>query len=248
MTPAIIHYLWLGKLISDDQINYMYKNVLSKAPTFEVYLWTDRPLALSVHLENSCRIRVRDIREVINKFDSIHASVILREIYGCYKNYAAASDVLRLALLYHYGGLYLDVDSVLVRNIGVSDIQCAEGIRVYGWFPSSHQMAICNGAIAARKEHPTLKMMLIKIVYNYYGKNAAKCWSDKRSNKKMRVQYTVCFSGSGIISELIDMKYVFKFFQLGIFGDVVANTLSWNQPYKQNLKRSNSVPALHCYR
>lgn len=62
---------------------------------------------------------IRDIREAFKSLDEIFPileSMFYRNINGYYHNYALASDIARLVILYTEGGIYLDVD-VKVKGI-----------------------------------------------------------------------------------------------------------------------------------
>ncbi len=56
---------------------------------------------------------IRDIREAFNSLDRrffILESMFYRNVNGYYHNYALASDIARLVVLYTEGGIYLDID------------------------------------------------------------------------------------------------------------------------------------------
>ncbi|ECZ0740335.1 hypothetical protein F7414_22520 [Salmonella enterica] len=71
------------------------------------------------------QLEIRNIFECLHKMDKVLYTAFLRECEGSYRNYAAASDILRLFVLHEYGGLYLDVDVTLARcgcNTGGSGV------------------------------------------------------------------------------------------------------------------------------
>lgn len=58
------------------------------------------------------------------------ASVFHREINGVYKNYAAASDITRLVLLYLKGGCYMDVDTVCNSMADIEENKIRQGFLI----------------------------------------------------------------------------------------------------------------------
>lgn len=84
MIPKQIHYVWLGGPMPDDLKKYV-KTWETKLPEYEIKEWT------------------------LNNWPNIDKYPFVKE---CIKNnmYAHASDVIRLDILYNYGGIYLDTD------------------------------------------------------------------------------------------------------------------------------------------
>lgn len=91
MIPKIIHYCWL----SDDPIPDKLKSCMDSwhkiLPDYKFVLW-DR-----------------------NRFD-INLIPWTKEAFEN-KKYAFAADYIRLFAVYHYGGIYMDMDVEVVRNL-----------------------------------------------------------------------------------------------------------------------------------
>jgi len=88
MIPKILHFIWLGPLPVPNTISTWYE----EHKEWEINIWTDD--------------NIKDL-ELIN--------------YGIFKqagrNYNKKSDILRLELLYKFGGVYVDADILNLRSI-----------------------------------------------------------------------------------------------------------------------------------
>ncbi len=90
MIPKIIHYCWLsGDPIPEDLQRYM-QSWKEKLPDYEFIKWD------------------------FSRFDK-GSSVWVSEAFD-QKKYAFACDYIRLYALYHYGGIYLDMDVEVLRS------------------------------------------------------------------------------------------------------------------------------------
>lgn len=118
--PKIIHYIWLGKSILPLHARHNIIDCATKNSEYQVNLWVD-------HLEKM-KSSLLDLGCSSNFFSKINimpfelppkiAAAFNRECVDTnYKNYAAASDILRLFILKEHGGLYMDVDVALNKPI-----------------------------------------------------------------------------------------------------------------------------------
>lgn len=98
--PNAIHFIWLGR----DEIPFNEGTSDWNKPMiswhkwhadFQIHLWTDRSISNKRHWRNEAALQ--------NALD--------REMYGM------ASDILRLELLYKYGGIYVDIDYFCVDSV-----------------------------------------------------------------------------------------------------------------------------------
>lgn len=90
--PKKIHYIWLGKA-KPDSLKIALKTWREKAPDYSIVEWNENNLPL---------------------FDNAFYRTALEK-----KNYAFASDYARLKILEKYGGVYLDTDIYLLKDINV---------------------------------------------------------------------------------------------------------------------------------
>lgn len=129
--PKIIHYIWLGKGEKNELIKKCIKSWSIFCPGFQIVEWNE------------------------SKIDGID-NVFFKEALLS-KNYAFASDFLRLYILYNYGGIYLDTDLELtstIENFLSKDFFC--GFENPDGFPSTALI----GSIRKGK--------LVKLLLNYY--------------------------------------------------------------------------------
>lgn len=92
MIPKIIHYCWFGpKPIPELEQRYIesWKIFL---PDFDLKFWNEQT------------------------FDLASAPLFARQAYE-HKKYAFVSDYVRMKVLYEYGGLYLDTDLEIIKDI-----------------------------------------------------------------------------------------------------------------------------------
>ena len=89
--PKIIHYIWMGENpIPNNHLKYM-ESWKKHCPDYEIKLWNERNYDIEM-----------------NKY-----------AFEAYKagKYSFASDYMRLAIVYEYGGIYLDTDVELLKNL-----------------------------------------------------------------------------------------------------------------------------------
>ena len=94
MIPKIIHQIWIGpnqepiKWTNTIKIDYIYRY-----PEYEYKLWNETK-----------------INELFNDFPNI------KIIYDLEFSWCGKADLLRYLILYYYGGIYIDADSVWINN------------------------------------------------------------------------------------------------------------------------------------
>lgn len=126
--PKVIHYCWFGnKKIPDHLMKYI--NTWEKfCPEYKIIRWDESNYDVSK-----------------NKY--------MRQAYEAGK-YGFVPDYARLDIIKQYGGIYLDTDVELVKNL--DSLLCYE---FYCGFESEHYVALGLG-FGAVKEHPLLDKML----------------------------------------------------------------------------------------
>lgn len=128
MIPKIIHMIWIGdkKLSKHKKKNIRSYRKLN--PDWKVKIWTNDNLP-----------------EIINKYT-----------YNKVSSWAAKADILRLEILYRYGGLYTDMDSRCLKPLYylVNNLTCFS-------MTGNHGNA-ANGTLGCTKNNKTFK----KIVFN----------------------------------------------------------------------------------
>lgn len=110
MIPKIIHYIWLGGKPLPKIAKKCIASWKKFCPDYEMKFWNEENLD-------------------INKFP------FAKKAYECGK-YAFVSDVMRTAILYEYGGIYLDIDVELLKPIE-EFLYCEN----FGGFETSNSLA-----------------------------------------------------------------------------------------------------------
>jgi len=190
--PRYAHFVWEGQEIRQEYLyNILRFQMLN--PSYQVIVWTSRPMSVFTTLdrmasdteESSYRYAAFNFSRKINvesperlfenlpyRLGAIHA----RESRGPYKNLAAASDIVRLAAIYLYGGIYLDVDVSV--NAPLPHIDSTKSFRAYGYVQDSKR-TMGNGILAGVRKNREC-FALLRQIENYYTENKH-VWDDKRS-------------------------------------------------------------------
>ncbi len=141
--PKIIHIIWIGP----EKCPYKkgIQSYRDNNPDWEVKVWTDDNLP-----------------EIINK-----------KVYEKMTSWAAKADVLRLELLYRFGGIYADADSVCLKPLD----PLVENLKAFGMTGQHGQ--ICNAFLGCTKNHPAFKKMVFSL-----NKHVANLTKTKRNKTK----------------------------------------------------------------
>ncbi|MGL4539814.1 MAG: glycosyltransferase family 32 protein [Candidatus Rhabdochlamydia sp.] len=131
--PRIIHQIWLGSRVPEKYREWMksWVNLLD----WEYKLWTDD-----------------DVKEMV---------LYNQKLYDQSSNYGEKSDILRLEILWEYGGLYVDVDYECLKP------EIFEGLHksfdfYMGFEPIEHGLVydmykMCNALIGTTPGHPLIQ-------------------------------------------------------------------------------------------
>lgn len=253
MLPRIIHRIWIGSALSEDQLSNLLetRNHIIKG-NVELWIWTTHSvkLKLSDHIFNNLVIKnITDIYSSLNHvlfgdFPLCHLSSALeRERHGCYYNYAAASDIARLLILYRYGGIYLDMDVEFIDTLRFDiffDLYMNDlGFRL-GVLSNSDLMG--NAVLASMPYSTAVRRCLKKIANLYFeGPTAACSWNIKRGFGDLRLVLTLDMSGPGLISDLLDSSGMLLFIPMeSYFKEVDGSGTSYMT--KPKFIRHNSLP------
>lgn len=136
MIPKIIHQIWLGnKRIPKHIIEFM-SEIKDKHPDYEYYLWIDTNIPELPY----------ELKEV---FDSLNHS-------------AQKADLLRVYVLYLYGGICLDVDYKLLTHL--DNLNCYDTKDAYVVYQkhTSVEDLYCSVQISSKKGN-FITFMLNKI-------------------------------------------------------------------------------------
>lgn len=131
MIPKIIHQVWIGQKEKPNYLNGWKK----LNPTFKYILWTE---------------------EEINKLKLENRKTY--EIYYKAKKYSGAVNVLRIELLFKFGGVYIDAD--MEAKLPIKDLI---NTNFFASYSPNLPDRVANGVIGSEKNHPLLKKYIEEI-------------------------------------------------------------------------------------
>lgn len=157
MIPKVIHQIWIGSL---------------KEPNFWSNTWSQQYLELNP--EYKYKLWNNDNSNIL-----FEKYPILKKFFTSLKGYAYKADILRLIILYEYGGIYIDIDSVWLNSKSLNTlIDKSKDTNLFvGKTPnheSNSKYYITNGVIGSLKGHELIKNCISKLeeyIYNYSTKS-----------------------------------------------------------------------------
>ncbi len=182
------HWIWMGKTISNKHLENLVA-FADKHPHRELILWTDNPHQTKKALRSLAsqnlspqdfkkvsdlkkRLHIQSIeKDLLNKEHSKLSklldpetvkeliSAVMRESNGPFLNYAAASDILRLLILYRHGGLYLDTDVLTKETFNAANFLDAPA--------HINAERLGNAVLYSKPEAAVLKANLMAIAADY---------------------------------------------------------------------------------
>ena len=130
--PKIIHQLWIGP---KPRPSKFMKTWQDKHPDFQYIMWNEDEIKKR-GLKLECKNRVDEIEEINGK-----------------------ADIIRWEILYHYGGLFLDADSICIEPF---DQLINKGSPFAGYENENVRPGlVATGTMAFPKNHP-LPLMAIQ--------------------------------------------------------------------------------------
>lgn len=133
--PRIIHQIWIGNLPCPTKMMETWRN---HHPDFEYKLWTDEDIHTETHESWVCKNQMR----------------LCPELCGI-------ADIMRLEILWKYGGIFIDADSVCIEPLN-DFIMNRSGFAVFENETIRPEL-IANGVIGFCKEHPLVGDMIQEI-------------------------------------------------------------------------------------
>jgi len=168
MIPKIIHLIWISypKKLHELPILFdkIYKYNKSINSNFKYILWTD---------ENKETNEYNIDQFIKNEYPYIY------KIYEKTNLAVQKSDIARLAILHHYGGFYIDMDILLLKNLDdlldydIDKFNFSYEPKEQTTYLWNSDKYICNAFFCCNKNNKIITMMLdiILQIYNKYGDN-----------------------------------------------------------------------------
>jgi len=127
--PKVIHYCWFGGTPLPDKFKSYIDSWYKYCPDYEIIQWDE------------------------SNYD-INSHKYMREITRGAKHPGRAANYARLDIVYNHGGVYLDVDVELLRNIDEL-LYCSAFCGFHG-----HEYINFGSGFGAKKNHSMIKAML----------------------------------------------------------------------------------------
>jgi hypothetical protein len=188
MIPTKMHFVWVGnriplggtidngqkaQLIRDWQsalqsMSSLISRWRNGLPAWEFHLWVeDRSIEDNARQDFTRRgVIVHDIGELApDRGSSDWYTFVCTELFGTRPNFGAASDILRLAILYKYGGVYTDFDNFPGPVVSKLNTLVAREDVLVGLYPDP--TVFCNAVLGARAGSSFIRDYLNCVVEEY---------------------------------------------------------------------------------
>ena len=137
MIPKIIHQLWIGPKVAPTKFMDSWRD---KHPEFEYIRWSEAEIK-SRRLFFSCQNRIDDMEEINGK-----------------------ADIMRWEILYHYGGIFLDADSICIEPLN----ELVTGCKAFAIWENEQCRPglVAPGAMGFPPKHPLVRACIEWIQQN----------------------------------------------------------------------------------
>lgn len=177
VVPTSVNWIWLGGPIP-DHLSHNIMNFMKLNPGFTATLWVDSTSWQSGHGARlkmlPRRVQIRSVSEIFEGLDPKLYAAFERERSGPLRNYPAASDIARIAILKNKGGVYLDADVQLTSPFQ-TPLEAKTGVLM-----AAEGGNFGNAVIAAPPDSPFLAEAALR-TSNRYSSRAMESWDTKRS-------------------------------------------------------------------
>lgn len=217
--PKLIHFIWIGSKIP---LKYVLNiiNVAINNLNFVIIVWFDHNNRFlncdDVLTSIPKNIIIKNISllfpKIIKKLPSISNLEIFykRECIGIFANFAAGADILRLLILYLYGGIYLDVD---IKTKSLFCPLVLDNDKFYIHISSEKRQIINNDLIACSKNCLLIKKIILEMQSRYLNENSEVLWKLKRQNENLeKLNSLITKVGNEMRKEIIDMKMLDSYY------------------------------------
>ena len=146
LVPKIIHFIWIGSIIPNKYIDNLNSYVVNN-PHYTINLWVDRNYEFPI---NGVKIININSIDIINNHE-----------LNLVENYGAKADILRLEILYKYGGIYSDIDSRSLKGFDKKFLKDTVTYIESGW------NNLQNAFLCFSKENIFIRYCIECLPYSY---------------------------------------------------------------------------------
>lgn len=209
MIPKIIHQIWIGpkpepiKWTNTIKIDY-----ISKHPEYEYKLWNEA-----------------NIEELFIDFPNI------KIIYDLETTWNGKSDLLRYLILYYYGGIYIDADSVWINDKNFDEL--IDGSC--GFFAAKEYADNLVGGVIGTYKNNEVFVKILKHIESYIISKNGTIKPEQYTNK--RKIYGVCKTIGPII-----FNHFAKNEKITVFPTHYFYPISWHGITDTDYHLKNELP------
>lgn len=166
--PQVVHFIWLGSDPPDYFQKFFLKSFIQNMGTFDIRLWSDK----DINIENfpktySYIMKCKKIHGENMFDDEGHQMFNENEEPLKYSKWAQITDLMRLEIIYNYGGFYFDVNFEILKplynllNNNYRFVGCNEIPRF------KNVTSLSNSFFGATKKNVILRRLLSKRYLNH---------------------------------------------------------------------------------
>jgi GT2 family glycosyltransferase len=210
--PKIIHQIWIGKKPAPTKLMDTWKD---KNPDYTYIRWNENEIK-NRNLNLNCLNRINEIEEINGK-----------------------ADIIRWEILYEYGGVFLDADSICIEPI---DNVLMSKKCFAGWENEEARPGlIATGTMGFPPKHPLVKNAIEWIKANEvsYAKTTKMAWHNVGPGLLTRMYDTKLYPGLHIFPSYTFLPYHFTGREYTGHGKIYAYQ-EWGST-KQSYDTMNSV-------
>ncbi len=208
--PKNVHFIWIGKCFTNPVFRKVIAEWAKNNPDYHIYLWYHSCVKNDViALETAqwaaeCSVQLMDIEKTLIGnmpiLNTPHGNVSMDALYAnevVRRQYAGASDMLRLVIVNYFGGIYSDIDNRCVKPLGT--IIARYGILYnytspyfyqqkelgYDFFNPTHYSktesiaTVNNNLFASTAQHPDLYTLMSDTCEHYLNSHATLFGTDR---------------------------------------------------------------------
>jgi len=139
MIPKIIHQIWIGdKKKPDIYMKSWYEDYIKMYPDYKYCFWNETNI------------------DYLLDFHPIFRTMFYKEI-----SYCGRADIARYLILYYYGGIYIDADSVWINNKNLDELLNKSDDFFIGLEPNDKMIAV--GVIGCSQYSKKIKFILNRL-------------------------------------------------------------------------------------
>jgi len=203
--PKVIHQTWKDEQLP-EHLKLMQETVIQAHRDYEYKFWTDKDLELFL----------KQVYPKTFEFYETNFPYVIQKI-----------DFVRLLLLYHFGGVYIDIDSMCIKSVdSLLKYPCTlVSTERHNSFSKKHYPIVLNNAfMASEKGNAFLREVIISIIeYTHPEDYSEYCYLDTPYAKVLKTCGPLCITDCYLL------------YRDKCFVNLVSNNFYYGIQYDKNL-------------